>query len=99
MGSLCCRKGLASGEGSCDSQVFSSELAILHNFCGIIFMCHHSRSGQILILLASMKSTWACAGVMGWKLVKLDNNSAGTSEGGGKFTVFYSWMRRLPTKG
>lgn len=51
-------------------------------------MCHHSGSAQILILLASVKSTWAFAGVMGWKLVKLYNNSAGTSEGGGKFTVF-----------
>lgn len=44
------------------------------------------------MLLASTKSTWACAGVMGWKLVKLDNNSAGNSEGI-KFTVLCSWLR------
>lgn len=33
MGRVCSRKGLASGEGSCDSQVFPSELVILHSFC------------------------------------------------------------------
>lgn len=96
---MCSRKCLAPGERS---QVFPSEQAILHNFCGILFVCHHSNkdgSGQILILLTSMKSPWACAGVMGCKSVKLDNNSAGTSEGGVKFTVLCSWLTRLSTKG
>lgn len=86
LGRVCNRKGLAPGERRCDSQIFPSELAILHKFCGMLFMCHHSRSGQILILLASVKSTWACAGVRGGKLVKLENNSSGTSEGGVKFS-------------
>lgn len=33
-----------------------------------------------------MKSPWACTGVMGWKLTKLVNNSAGSSEEGVKFS-------------
>lgn len=37
VGRVCSRKGLALGEGSWVSQVFPSQLAILHNFCGMLF--------------------------------------------------------------
>lgn len=69
VGMWCSRRWLPAEEGRCHSQAHPSELAALQSSAHATASTEGS-AGQIVILLASMKSPWACAGVMGWKLVK-----------------------------
>lgn len=69
VGTWCSRRWLLSEEGKCRSQARPSELAALQSSACATASTEGS-GGQIVVLLGSMKSPWACAGVMGWKLVK-----------------------------